>query len=106
MLDYQAHSLAGRNWAFAQTCYDPAALGKTEAVMAQGNGYIGIRAAEEETLLGQIRGTFIAGVFNRFSNNEVCELPNLPDVTGMDILFNGQRFDPAQSTVLDYEKKT
>ncbi|MDR0297726.1 MAG: glycoside hydrolase family 65 protein [Streptococcaceae bacterium] len=100
----EAHMTYG-DWTLAQRGFDQRFLGKTEAIMTQGNGYLGIRAAEDERYTGEIRDTFVAGTFNAFDENEVTELPNMPDFLGLDFALNGERFTLAKGDVSDYIKE-
>lgn len=77
-----------KNWIVAESKFYSKDTGKCETVFCQGNGYMGIRAATEETYLNTTRGTFVAGSFDRFGD-EVAEIPNANDVIGMDINING-----------------
>lgn len=74
LMDYSA----ARDWVLAGSGFDPELPGKCEAVMCQGNGYMGLRCATEERYLGEQRNLFVAGTFNKFDENEVTELPNAP----------------------------
>lgn len=54
MLNYNPASTEElRNWTFSETEFDPLALGKCEAVMSLGNGYMGLRSATEEPYIGE-----------------------------------------------------
>jgi hypothetical glycosyl hydrolase len=92
------------DWEVVQEGFDQNFLGKTESIMALGNGYMGIRSAEDETYTGETRNTFVAGTFNRFDENEVTELPNVPDFAKTNMTFNGKRFALSKGEVLDYRK--
>lgn len=92
-------------WQIEQQGFDEQLLGKTEAVMALGNGYLGTRSSEEEAYIGETRDTFVAGTFNSFDENEVTELPNVPDMWGMEFSFDGQRFSLSHGVVRDYSKR-
>lgn len=70
----------------------PEYQGKCEAIFCTGNGYLGQRAALEERYVGQTRDLLVTGTFNRFAENEVTELPNLPDVTNLEFYVDGVRF--------------
>ncbi|MDD4297017.1 MAG: family 65 glycosyl hydrolase, partial [Ruminiclostridium sp.] len=72
------------NWIVQEESFSGRYLGKSETLMALGNGYLGIRSANEESYAGEKRNTFIAGTFNRFDENEVTELPNAADLIRMD----------------------
>lgn len=93
------------NWVVAESRFEQDFQGKCEAVLCQGNGYLGIRAATEEPYLGQVRNTFIAGTFNRFDESEVTELPNAPDVVRMDIRLDGSALDLTRGSVRDYVRR-
>ena len=79
-------------WTVERRAFDPAHTAKTESIYAQGNGYINVRCAEDERYVGQTRGTFATLTFNKALPDEVTELPNLPDVTAIDLTVNGERF--------------
>ncbi len=93
-----------KNWLVEESAFNASFLGKCESIFALGNGYIGQRAALEETYVGETRGLFVTGTFNKFDDNEVTELPNLPDVTGMDIWVDGVRFSMSECSVSGYSR--
>ncbi|MBU7449506.1 MULTISPECIES: glycoside hydrolase family 65 protein [Lactiplantibacillus] len=90
-------------WILQEKEFNSRHLGKFEAVMCQGNGYMGVRAATEEHYVGEHRDMLIAGTFDKF-DGEVNELPNLPDVTEIKIEINGQLLDLNQGEVSDYRR--
>ena len=92
MLKYDLGRDGRANWLIAETDFDIDHQGKCEAIFCQGNGYLGQRAALEEKYVGQTRDLLVTGTFNRFDDNEVCELPNLPDVTNMNFFLDGAPF--------------
>lgn len=94
-----------KNWIVEETNFNADFLGKCETIMAQGNGYMGIRGATEEGYLGEVRNTFIAGTFNCFAENEVTELPNCADLMQMKIEFAGERLDLNKGHVLNYSRR-
>ena len=65
-------------------------LNKYASLMAQGNGYLGLRASHEEDYTRQTRGMYLAGLYHRAGKGEINELVNLPDVVGMEIAINGE----------------
>lgn len=69
-----------------------------------GNGYMGVRSATEEKYLDECRDTLVAETFDKFSEHEVTELPNAPDVIGVEITLDGERFDLTQSEIHTYER--
>lgn len=60
-------------------------LNKYASLMAQGNGYLGLRASHEEDYTRQTRGMYLTGLYHRAGKGEINELVNLPDVVGMEI---------------------
>ena len=80
MLKYDLGTGNKENWLIAETDFDVEHQGKCEAIFCQGNGYLGQRAALEEEYVRQTRDLLVTGTFNRFDEQEVCELPNLPDL--------------------------
>ena len=100
MLDFSQAS----EWKIIETDFDPTALGKAEANFCLGNGYLGLRSATEEKYLCETRDLLVAGTFDRFSEEEVTELPNAADVTNVEIHLNGERFDLTRGKILYYER--
>ncbi|CQR25257.1 Kojibiose phosphorylase [Streptococcus varani] len=92
-------------WKIEQVGFDEKFLGKTESIMVLGNGYLAVRSSEEESYVGETRDTFVAGTFNAFDENEVTELPNVPDMLGMNFVLNGHVLSLIQGQVSDYSKK-
>ena len=92
-------------WQIEQAGFDHLLLGKTEAIMALGNGYLGTRSAEEESYVAEQRDTLVAGTFNAFHPTEVTELPNAPDMWAMQFTISGAVLSLIQGTVSDYSKR-
>jgi hypothetical glycosyl hydrolase len=90
---------------FAETVFNCSDLAKTESIMCLGNGYLGVRSCAEESYLGQSRGLFIAGTFNKFDANEVTELPNCADVIGAEIRLDNELLDLTKGKVTEYAKQ-
>lgn len=101
MLDFSR----ANEWIIAESSFDPLALGKAEANFCLGNGYLGLRSATEEAYPGETRDLLVAGTFDRFSPEEVTELPNAADVTNIEITLNGERFDLTQGTISSYNRE-
>lgn len=101
-LEYDARYQGEAGWIVKECIFDSRYLGKWEAVFTQGNGYLGVRNALEERYIGEQRGMFVNGTFNRFHPHEVPELPNFPDLTAMDIFVNGHRFYLEQGNFENY----
>lgn len=82
--------------------FDNAFLGKQESIMALGNGYLGLRSATEEVYLGETRNYFVAGTFNKADLSEVTELPNMADITEVEIILDGEPFRLTTGTIEKY----
>ncbi|MCC8045921.1 MAG: glycoside hydrolase family 65 protein [Clostridiales bacterium] len=85
--------------------FEPLKLGKCEAIMSLGNGYIGIRSATEERYLRETRGAFVAGTFNKFDENEVTELPNAADMMAVELTIDGEPFDLTVGSMEGYTRE-
>lgn len=94
-----------KDWILREDSFDPEHLGKCEAIMSLGNGYLGIRSATEESYLGETRDCLINGTFNKFDPSAVTELPNAADMIGMEIRINGERFSLEQGTIDSYSRE-
>ena len=94
-----------QDWIVRESTFDAEQLGKCEAIMSLGNGYMGLRSSTEEKYLKETRNLFVAGTFNKFDDSEVTELPNVADVVGMDLIINGQHFSLEQGEILFYERE-
>jgi hypothetical glycosyl hydrolase len=104
MLLYDKGMGNNKNWILAEDMFDSRYQGKCESVMALGNGYLGMRAALEESYIGQTRNLFVAGTFNRFHPEEVTELPNAADITEFQIYLNSERFTLDTGEILGYTR--
>ncbi|WP_179393848.1 glycoside hydrolase family 65 protein [Lacticaseibacillus absianus] len=78
---------------------------KFESVFAQGNGYLGLRAAHEETYPMQTRGMFVAGTFETAGRTEIAELPNMPDVLATIVALDGEVLDLRSLPFRDYQRR-
>lgn len=105
MMNYGLGEREFKNWIVAEERFSTNHLGKCEAIMYLGNGYMGIRSATEETYIGETRNTFISGSFNKFDEHEVTELPNVADVTNLNIIIDGERFSLEFGEVQEYVRK-
>lgn len=93
-----------KNWIVQEDGFNPDKLAKTESVFVIGNGYLGIRSANEESMNKQTRNTFISGTFNKAFEGEVTELPNIPDVFKLDVVVDGQMLNFSRDKISDYKK--
>lgn len=105
MMNYTRGTGEFENWIVSETAFSTKHLGKCEAIMCLGNGYMGMRSATEETYVGEVRDTFIAGTFNKFDEHEVTELPNVADVIGLTIKVDGERFSLEFGQVKEYVRE-
>ncbi len=92
------------NWMVEEANFESKLQGKCEAIFCQGNGYMGIRCATEESYIGQVRDTFVAGTFNKFDDKEVTELPNAADITAAEIWIDGELFSLDKGSFTDYSR--
>lgn len=105
MIEYQAQNPDRNGWVIAETAFDARHLAKFETIFCQGNGYMGQRAATEESYPGERRNLFVAGTFNRFANQEVTELPNAADMVRLDIRLNGRPFHLDKGKLHSYRRE-
>lgn len=93
-----------KNWIVQEDGFNPDKLAKTESVFVIGNGYMGIRSANEESMHKQTRNTFISGTFNKAFEDEVTELPNIPDTFKLDLIVDGELLNFCREKVQNYTK--
>lgn len=105
MMDYSIGTGGLKDWILADTSFSVDSLGKSEAVMMLGNGYMGLRSAAEEPYIREKRNLFINGTFNKSQENEVTELPNAADVTQLDIRVDGECFSLELGKTTEYIKQ-
>ncbi|MFC4025242.1 glycoside hydrolase family 65 protein [Oceanobacillus longus] len=105
MMDYSLGKGDFENWVVSDTAFSPDTLGKTESIMYLGNGYMGLRSATEEPYLKEVRNLLVSGTFNKFSEEEVTELPNVSDMTRLDIRVDGERFSLELGETKEYVKQ-
>ncbi len=65
---------------------------------------MGLRATAEEGCPDEVRGCYVAGLFDRFPG-EVTELPNIPDWTKIGIKLDGETFSLCSGEILSYQKQ-
>lgn len=94
-----------RDWIISESKFDSSLLGKCEAIMCLGNGYMGLRSSTEEKYVDEKRNLFIAGTFNKFDKSEVTELPNAADLTAVELLINDNKFTLEQGEIKHYERR-
>ncbi|KIY22049.1 glycoside hydrolase family 65 protein [Mesobacillus subterraneus] len=105
MMNYDLGKGKYANWVVSDVSFSADTLGKTESIMYLGNGYMGLRSVAEEPYLEETRNLFVAGTFNKFDRNEVTELPNIADITRVNITIDGERFSLEFGSVKNYVKQ-
>lgn len=90
-------------WLISEEEFDPKHINRIESLFHQTNGYMGIRAATEEQYLGEKRGMFVSGTFNKFEPNEVTELPNVPDLLQIQIEIDGEMLSLSHGEYKDFK---
>ncbi|WP_227981992.1 trehalose-phosphatase [Nocardia spumae] len=121
LLDRLAGLLAGESgwaaadsWSLTYSGYDPASERLREALCAVGNGYLVTRGAAPESVATghHYPGTYIAGVYNRLSDEiagrtvENESLVNLPNWLALSWrVGDGAWFDPDSAELLDYTQE-
>ncbi len=93
------------DWILGEDSFDADHLGKCEAVMSLGNGYLGLRSAHEERYLNETRDLLVNGTFNKFDPTAVTELPNAADMTAVELVIEGDRFTLEQGTIKEYSRE-
>ena len=104
MIHYAIEKQGGEIW-LRQKKYEPRFALKTESVFAQCNGYMGVRASLGLPSLDGKKGMFIAGLYNRAYEEEVTELVNCPDVTGYELVLDGEPVLPDSRCLTEFERK-
>lgn len=92
------------NWLLEERAFSPLYINKYESIMAQGNGYMGLRASLEEDYTKTARGLYIGGLYNKADKTEIRELPNCPDITAFRIFLNGEEFNLLQGKPESYNR--
>jgi len=90
-------------WTVQDTLFDAARLHHAETVFTLGNGYFGTRGAFEEYYPGEMRSTFLHGVFDDVPVS-FTELANAPDWMDLEILLAKERFGLDSGVVLEYSR--
>ena len=96
---------SAKDWIIEEERFDSTVLGKCEAIMSLGNGYLGLRSTTEEKYLGEKRNYFVAGTFNKFDQNEVTELPNMADIVNLEFFMNGHYFTLEKGEIKEYSRQ-
>ncbi|MDP8259935.1 MAG: hypothetical protein P9L96_02900 [Candidatus Gygaella obscura] len=74
-----------------------------ESQFSLGNGFIGTRGVLEEIPQGAVPGTYITGVFDRFTS-QVSELVNLPNPFNFKIMAKGEKIGAVAMDILEHKR--
>ena len=91
------------NWHVVENAFDPDKAHHKETVFTIGNGYLSTRGAFEEHYPGEMRATFLHGVFDD-APVVFTELANAPDWLELDIFLAGEHFRLDQGTLLSFTR--
>ena len=90
-------------WVVVESGFDRARANYYETVFTVGNGRLGTRGSLEEGHLGQLPGTFLAGVYDGH-DVPVIDLVNAPDWVDTAITVGGVRLDVDTCTVVTHHR--
>lgn len=92
-------------WQFVEDGFDPLREREIESIFTIGNGYLGTRGSLEDYTSASEPGTYLAGVFNQFSEEGThCGLVTAPDWTHVEISIDGARLDLETGTLLSQRR--
>jgi len=103
-INYSSGNGEYKNWIVEEENFNIDNQSKFESLFSLGNGYMGLRASFEESYIGEKRGFFISGIFDKFTD-EVTELPNLPDWINTDIYIDNEKLNLKGGKLYDYSRK-
>ncbi len=78
-------------------------LNKYGTLFTVGNGNLGVRGTFEEDYFEQVRGMYVAGIYNKPAGGASAELVNLPDVMRFKITLDGEVFSMQQGKLVQFE---
>src|SRR6056297_2184566 len=93
-----------KNWIIEENNFNIDNETKFESIFSLGNGYMGLRSSFEEEYIGEKRGFFISGIFDKFTD-EVTEIPNLPDWINTDIYIDNKELNLQDGKIYNYSRK-
>lgn len=95
--------LSAREWLVEEEGIDPTRLNYHETLFVVGNGYIGTRGSLEEGTRGELRGTYIAGVYDHHDST-VIDLVNVPSWLPLSLWVDGEQLDVQRCRVLEHRR--
>ena len=90
-------------WVVEESGFDPERANFYETLFTVGNGRLGTRGSLEEGHLGQLSGTFLAGVYDGH-DVPVIDLVNAPDWVDTTVFVDGVRLDVDTCTVVAHHR--
>ena len=90
-------------WLVEESGFDLTRANYHETLFTVGNGYLGTRGSLDEGHLGQLSGTFLAGVYDGHEVT-VIDLVNAPDWVDTAVFVGGVRLDVDTCTVVDHRR--
>ncbi|MGE5378915.1 MAG: glycoside hydrolase family 65 protein, partial [Bacteroidota bacterium] len=90
-------------WKITEETFLPEKQHHKETVFTIGNGYLSTRGSFEERYPGEMRATFLHGVFDDVPV-VFTELVNAPDWLEMEIHLDGERFSLAEGELLSFTR--
>jgi kojibiose phosphorylase len=90
-------------WKITEETFNPEQQHHKETIFTIGNGYLSTRGAFEERFPGEMRATFLHGVFDD-APVVFTELANAPDWLELDIFLAGEHFRLNQGTLLSFTR--
>ena len=95
--------LSAEEWLVEEEGLDPSRLNFRETLFVVGNGYLGTRGSLEEGSRGEVRGTYIAGVYDHHDST-VIDLVNVPSWLPLSVWVDGERLDVQRCKVLEHRR--
>lgn len=93
-----------QNWLVEETRIHPEAPRKFESILCLGNGYMGVRAATDESYEKTVRYTLVAGTFDKMERKNTTELPNAADTTAVYLTADGIPLTLTPENHSDYKR--
>lgn len=93
-----------RDWMLKESGFQKDYVRKYESIMSMGNGYMGVRAATEESYDRAIRYTLVAGTFDAKEDEDTTELPNAADTTALFVTMDGIPLYLTQENTENYQR--
>lgn len=103
MTDHYAKYKTKDLWHIKEETFDPEIQNIRETQFSLGNGYIGSRGILEEIPKGAWAGTYIAGIYDRFTS-QVSEMVNFPNPFFFKFTVKGEKVGAVAMDVLDHQR--